>query len=65
MLGQIQIRVGQQFSCKYPKNGSKNILCNQKGEVESFGTGWLRVKRDDGSYRTLRFEKMVQPVIKN
>lgn len=68
MLGQIKVKVGQVLSCKYPQHGEKNILCNQFGEIESQGINkdgehWLKIKRGDGSYRTLQARKMVMPVI--
>lgn len=67
MLGQVQVKVGQRFSCTYPKHGVKNILCNQAGVVESYGVKkgnqWLCIRREDGSFRTLHTKKMVNPVI--
>jgi len=68
MLGQIQVKIGQRLSCKYPQHGVKNILCNQDGEIEKqgfnkHGEHYLKIKRTDGQYRTLLAKKMVSPVI--
>lgn len=69
MLGQIQVKVGQRFSCKYPRHGVEDVLSPQDGEIESQGFNkngehWLRIKRTDGKYRTLQAKKMVNPTVR-
>lgn len=59
----VRIRVGNSFKCLYPKDGNKNILTSQAGTVEKVGRGWLTIQRTDGSFRTLRGEKMVSPSV--
>lgn len=61
----ITVSVGKKFSCKYPQHGTRNVLCNQIGVVEKIGDKYVCIKREDGTYRSLRIEKMVEPVIEN
>jgi hypothetical protein len=51
--------VGQEVSCKYPQHGRRNILCRQEGEVVTAGGNFITIKRADGSFRSLRFARMV------
>lgn len=62
----VNVEIGQVFSCKYPQHGSRNILCTQEGVVEHVGVSrsnkpFISLKRVDGSYRSLRLDKMVEP----
>jgi hypothetical protein len=63
MEKKIDVAVGQRFSCTYPQHGVKNILCKQEGIVDKVGVNYLTIKREDGSYRSLRIEKMVNPTV--
>lgn len=58
-----QVVVGQKFSCKYPMNGTRNILRNQVGEVKVVGESYLKIQREDGTYRNLRADRMIDPVL--
>ncbi len=59
----LNVAVGKRFSCQYPQHGVRNILCNQAGIVEKVGDEYVCIKREDGTYRSLRIEKMVKPTI--
>lgn len=60
------IAEGKKIECKYPKHGRLNILKRHAGVVEVCGTGpngpYATVKCNDGKYRTLRYDRMVDPV---
>lgn len=58
-----QVVVGQKFACKYPMNGTRNILRNQVGEVKHVGVEFIKIQREDGSYRNLRADRMIDPVL--
>ena len=63
------LKVGQVLECKYPKHGTRNILCNQLGIIEKVGMtskngGFAVIQRQDGSYRSLSINKMVSARVK-
>ena len=57
---------GGKISCKYPKHGRLNILKRHSGVVEVTGHGpngpYATIKCDDGKYRTLRYDRIVDPI---
>lgn len=57
------VAVGQKFACKYPQHGTRNILCNQVGKVKHVGESYIKIEREDGSFRNLRAERMVDAVV--
>lgn len=57
----VNVEVGQNFACKYPQHGVRNVLCNQVGKVEKVGEKYVCIKREDGTFRSLRIEKMIEP----
>lgn len=62
LVDRVKASVGSNFSCKYPMNGTRNILRNQVGTVTRVGETFLQIKRKDGSYRNLRADRMIDPV---
>jgi hypothetical protein len=54
-----ELKVGQEISCKYPQHGKRNILCLQIGTIVKACKKFITIKRTDGTYRTLRFARMV------
>jgi len=54
-----ELKVGQQISCKYPQHGRRNILCRKEGTIVNAGQKFITIERADGTYRTLRFSRMV------
>lgn len=60
-------KVGQTIACKYPKHGTRNILCNQEGKILKAGVSanglFATIQRLDGTYRTLSLSRMIDPVI--
>jgi len=61
-----QIAAGKTIHCKYPKHGTRNILKNHAGVVEVLGVGpngpYATIRSEDGKYRTLRYDRMIDPV---
>ena len=57
---------GKKVVCKYPLHGSRNILKRHEGVVEKIGVGangpYATIHSADGKYRTLRYDRMVDPV---
>lgn len=57
------LKIGKRIKVKYPKHGSMNVLKWHEGAVEKVGTGpnglYAVVHSDNGQYRTLRCDKMV------
>jgi hypothetical protein len=62
----FSLRKGGDFSCKYPKHGTLNILKRYAGKVEQFGFGphgpYAVVRSKDNKVRTLRCDRMIDPV---
>ena len=60
------LRKGSNLSCKYPKHGYMNILKKHQGKVEQFGFGphgpYAVLRSADNTVRTLRCDKMIDPV---
>ena len=58
-----QVRKGRNIRCKYPKHGRLNVLKWHEGVIHRSGTGpngkYAVVQSDDGQFRTLRCDKMV------
>ena len=54
-----ELKVKQEISCKYPQHGKRNILCRQIGTIVNVGQKFITIERTDGTYRTLRFSRMV------
>ena len=63
----LKITVGSSLSCKYPKNGTRNVLCQRDGKVENVGVGpagpFAQVALGNGQYRTLSVSRMIDPAI--
>lgn len=61
-----EVAAGKTVATKYPKHGRLNILKNHVGVVEVLGEGpngpYATIRSTDGTYRTLRFDRMVDPV---
>lgn len=62
-----RVYVGQIIRCKYPQHGTRNILCNQAGEVIKVGRSangaYVTIKSSDGKYRTLRRDRMIDALL--
>ena len=58
---------GKHIRCKYPKHGRLNVLKWHTGVIHRSGTGpngkYAVVQSDDGQFRTLRCDKMVDAVL--
>jgi len=58
---------GKTVSCKYPKHGLRNILRLHVGTVTKAGFGpngpYVTISEHDGTHRTLRLDRMVDPVV--
>tara|TARA_R100000152_G_C6698985_1_gene128922 strand:- start:96 stop:305 length:210 start_codon:yes stop_codon:yes gene_type:complete len=61
------LRKGKNLRCKYPKHGRLNILKWYEGVVEKAGIGpngaYASIRSEDGQYRTLRCDKMLDAVL--
>ena len=61
------VRKGQTIRCKYPKHGKLNILKWHEGVVHRSGTGpngkYAVVQSNDGQFRTLRCDKMIEAIL--
>lgn len=61
-----EIAAGKTVTTKYPKHGTRNILKNHAGVVEVLGVGpngpYATIRSEDGKYRTLRYDRMIDPV---
>ncbi len=61
------VRKGQTIRCKYPKHGNLNILKWHGGVITRSGTGpngkYAVVQSDDGQFRTLRCDKMIEATL--
>lgn len=62
-----RVRVGMSVKCKYPRHGTRNILCNRVGTVLKVGNGpngkYILLKSEDGTFRTLRRDRMIDAVV--
>lgn len=60
------LATGKVLKCKYPKHGRMNVLKWHRGEIEHMGFGpngpYVRVRAADKTVRTLRCDRMVDPV---
>ena len=58
---------GKTVVCKYPKHGRLNILRRHIGTVTAAGFGpngpYVTLSEKDGTHRTLRIDRMVDPVV--
>jgi hypothetical protein len=63
----LKITVGSSLSCKYPKNGTRNVLCQRDGKVDNVGVGpagpFATLQLSGGSFRTLSLSRMIDPAI--
>ena len=61
------IRKGKTLRCKYPKHGRLNVLKWHEGVIHRSGTGpngkYAVVQSEDGQFRTLRCDKMIEAVL--
>ena len=60
------LKKGSDLVCKYPKNGTSNILKLYTGKVEFVGVGPngpYATIRSRGKVRSLRFDRMIDPFI--
>ena len=61
------VRKGMSVRCKYPKHGRLNILKWHTGVIHRTGTGlngkYAVVQSEDGQFRTLRCDKMIEAVL--
>lgn len=67
LITSVSVNVGDQVSCKYPKNGNRNILATKAGVVEAVGTGpagdYFTIKMLSGQFRTLSLKRAVDLVV--
>lgn len=61
------VRKGKTIRCKYPKHGRLNVLKWHEGVIHRSGTGpngkYAVVQSEDGQFRTLRCDKMIEAVL--
>lgn len=58
-----RVKIGSRMDCKYPLRGNRNILKNQTGVIEKHTRNWILIKRDNGTFATLRRTRIVDPKI--
>ncbi len=62
-----RVRKGKTIRCKYPKHGRLNVLKWHSGVIQRSGTGpngkYAVVQSENGQFRTLRCDKMIEPVL--
>ena len=59
----MKLKLNDVLYCKYPQHGNRNILVNQLGPVVKCGQTYVTIQRQDGSYRSLSYARMVDPVV--
>ena len=61
------VRKGKTIRCKYPKHGRLNVLKWYEGVIEKAGFGpngaYAGIRSEDGQYRTLRCDKMLDATL--
>lgn len=62
----FSLATGKTLVTKYPKHGRLNVLKTHSGIVEFLGFGpngpYARIRSSDNTVRTLRCDRMVDPV---
>ena len=62
-----RVRKGKTIRCKCPKHGRLNVLKWHSGVIQRSGTGpngkYAVVQSDDGQFRTLRCDKMIEATL--
>ena len=58
---------GKFLSCKYPMDGTRNILCRQVGKIvkhrQSENGGYITIVNANGEFRSLRRDRMIDAVV--
>lgn len=59
---------GMILSCKYPKHGTRNILCMRLGKIVKHGRSvangpYVTIRSADGTFRTLSRARMIDAKI--
>lgn len=60
---------GKTLQCKYPLDGTRNILCLHVGRIikharnKENGRPYITIRQADGSFRTLRRDRMIDAEI--
>jgi hypothetical protein len=61
-MNNLTFKIGDDFYCKYPQHGNRNILTNQQGKVVAVSKDgkWLTIERANNTFRSLLYGKMVE-----